>query len=498
MHKQLSVILTGHVPYLRAIGRTPDGEDAIHETIAYALVPILNALFDLGEHGVRPTVGLAISPVLLEQLADNIVQKHFMVWMDAWLEARSQALAHWESEGDVHAAYLARFDIDWGREILRSFSERYSRNLVGALRDLCVEGAEPLAVAATHGYLPLISSPESIRTQIDLGMLGTMRWLAHQPRGIWLPECGYSPTCLSTLLLSGAEYMIVDPTSLPPGAAMTPRRIEQHFSALVRDTAASEQVWSFDIGYPGDPVYRSLHRDIETGIPLWRNGIGPVAELYDPYDAFQRVDEHAAHFAAYVAARLEGAQTRPGGPDGIVVVFDLELLGRRWFEGPMWLRTLLAEVARMPDLRLVTPLAYLHTHRPGQQVILRDGSWGEGGDHRSWGGHALPLWEAIGEAEERLAQLISQFPDARGEHERVLSQALRELLLAQSSDWALLYNQGNATGMERVTLHLEHCARLCLIANEPTLSEVDRLFLEQVEELDNPFPYLNYRVFSAV
>src|SRR6185369_3515579 len=107
---------------------------------ADALVPTLNALFDLRELGLRPVVGLAYSPVLLEQLADSIVQKHFIVWMERRLASLEQDAARWDTEGQAHNAYLARFYLEWGHGILESFIGRYSRNLASALRDLCMDG----------------------------------------------------------------------------------------------------------------------------------------------------------------------------------------------------------------------------------------------------------------------------------------------------------------------------------------------------------------------
>ena len=46
MNGYLAIILTGHVPYLRAAGREPEGEDLLHETIADAIVPTLAAAFE--------------------------------------------------------------------------------------------------------------------------------------------------------------------------------------------------------------------------------------------------------------------------------------------------------------------------------------------------------------------------------------------------------------------------------------------------------------------
>ena len=114
----------------------------------------------------------------------------------------------------------------------------------------------------------------------------------------------------------------------------------------------------------------------------------------------------------------------------------------------------------------------------------------------------MPLWQALGEVEERVALLVRRCPHAQGDQERALAQAVRELLLAQSSDWPLLLNRadGEAAATEalrRPVEHLRRCERLCALAEMPELSEEDIRFLDMVEELDNPFPKLNYRVFAS-
>jgi 1,4-alpha-glucan branching enzyme len=504
MNGYLALILTGHVPYLRSGGRNPDGEDALHETIAHALVPSLNVLFDLRELGVRFTVALAYSPVLLEQLGDLVVQKHFVVWMERWLERISGELGRWEHEGEAHRGYLGRFYLDWGHEILNSFVGRYGRNLVGALRELCTDGTvEPLAGAATHAYLPLLGRAESLRAQLDIGTLNITRLLGSRPRGFWLPECGYSPAIEQQLRFNGTRYIVVDPSSVVAGAEIShlqPRWVAtRRLATFVRDASAARQIWSPELGYADDPLYRSLRRDPRSGLGLWR-GAGSSLALYDPYDAFQLAKEHAAHFSASISAVLDAFHDRHGYPGIAVVPLDAELLGRRWFEGPAWLKGVIESFNTHPSVALAAPSAYLRAHRPHHSVQLGDGSWGEGGDHRAWGGRAAsPLRQAISEAEERLAALVQRWPNAHGERERLLAQALRELLLAQASDWPLLLNQGAPAEepLRRPALHLRRCEQLCALVEAEKLSEADLAFLEQVEELDNPFPHLNYRVFAS-
>jgi 1,4-alpha-glucan branching enzyme len=502
MKGYLSLILTGHVPYLRAAGREPDGEDALHETIAQSIVPMLNVIFDLREQGVRPSLALAYSPVLIEQLSDNIVQKHFVVWMEQWLARIEQELVRWEAAGQAHHAYLARFYLDWGQGTLRSFVERFGRNLVSALRELCDDGIlEPLAGPATHAYLPLLGRPESIQAQMNVGLFSCTRRLGRRPRGLWLPECGYHPSIEPHLAGSGARYVIVDPASLPSAAIthLRPRWVRPRRLALfARDEPAAGQIWSPDLGYLGDPLYRAPQRDTRSGLALWHAGDGSAA-LYDPYDAFQRAQAHAAHWSAYVTAELEAFRTQHDRPGIAVVPLDAELLGRRWFEGPAWLRALIEAFADHPWIALTAPSAYLRAYRPRQGVTPREGSWGLAGDHRAWDGRAAqPLWQALSESEERLVQLTRRYPHARGERERALAQAVRELMLAQSSDWPLLLNQGTAgdEAWSRPAQHLHRCERLCALAEQEAINDQERAFLEHVEELDNPFPNLNYRVFA--
>jgi 1,4-alpha-glucan branching enzyme len=503
MEGYLALILTGHVPYLRSAGRAPDGEDLLHETIAHAIVPTLNALFDLRERGIPPTVALAYSPILIEQLADTIVQKHFLVWMEQWIEGCAAEADRCERIGEAHRAYLARFYTDWGQSTLDSFDGRFNRDLVEAMRELCTSaGCEPLAGAATHAYLPLLTRPETLRTQIDTGSLCISRHLGRRSRGMWLPECGYAAPIDQALAGAGMRYTIVDPSSNGGGAGVTPQRprwvAPRRLIAFIRDVAAGEAIWSPDLGYIGDPLYRSVQRDPDSGLPIWRAGDSEEPELYDPYDAFQRASEHAAHFCAYLTSVLRSFGERHDRPGIVVLPLDAELLGQRWFEGPLWLRAVIEQLKNDRSVRLTTPSSYLRAYRPRQSMLLREGSWGPGGDSRAWKGPATtPIRQALDEAEERLAQLVQQFPDAAGERERALNQALRELLLAQSSDWPLLLNQGViGDPLQRTSDHLKRCAQLCALAEQPALSEPDRDLLEQLEELDNPFPQLNYRIFS--
>ena len=90
-----------------------------------------------------------------------------------------------------------------------------------------------------------------------------------------------------------------------------------------------------------------------------------------------------------------------------------------------------------------------------------------------------------------LARRFSQ-PDAL--QTRALKQAGRELLLAQASDWAFMMSRETTTeyAARRTNDHILRCQRLC---DEIERGDVDDLRLTALEDADNLFPALDYRVF---
>ncbi len=260
-----------------------------------------------------------------------------------------------------------------------------------------------------------------------------------------------------------------------------------------------EQIWSPELGYLGDPLYRAPRRDPRSGLALWCAGeAGAPEALYDPYHAFIRAHEHAQHWAAYVTAELESFRAQHDRPGIVLVPLEAELLGRRWFEGrrgcgPSWRHSPITRPSgsRRPP-PICGPIGHARARRRATDRGARWAATAPGPGRRS-----SRCCRRSTKAEEWLAQLIQRYPQAHGELERILAQALRELLLAQSSDWLLLLNQGAGDEpLNRPAQHLRRCTRLCALAEQAALSEEDRAFLAQIEEEDNPFAYINYRMFT--
>ena len=79
---------------------------------------------------------------------------------------------------------------------------------------------------------------------------------------------------------------------------------------------------------------------------------------------------------------------------------------------------------------------------------------------------------------------------------RILNQAARELLLAQSSDWAFQIYQG--TTVEYSSRRFQsHIHRFDLLAKMLDRGDVDYDLLAEIENRDNIFAEIDYRAYCS-
>jgi 1,4-alpha-glucan branching enzyme len=101
-------------------------------------------------------------------------------------------------------------------------------------------------------------------------------------------------------------------------------------------------------------------------------------------------------------------------------------------------------------------------------------------------------------AEARMTALANQHPDAQHNSPtaRALAQAARELLLAESSDWA--FQIAHATTVEYATRRFNsHIARFDALASDLEHGRINHARLAEIEARDNLFAELDYRAYRS-
>jgi 1,4-alpha-glucan branching enzyme len=123
-------------------------------------------------------------------------------------------------------------------------------------------------------------------------------------------------------------------------------------------------------------------------------------------------------------------------------------------------------------------------------------SWGYKGYAEVWlDGSNDWIYPHLHKAADRMIELAQEFPEAGGLLRRALNQAARELLLAQSSDWAFIMKTGShveyAVGRTK-----EHVSRFTRLYRDIKGNSIDAGWLAEIEYADNLFPDIDYLVYA--
>jgi 1,4-alpha-glucan branching enzyme len=515
------LVLHGHLPWVLHHGRWPHGEDWLFEAATETWLPLLGVLDVLAEEGISPGWTVGLTPVLLEQLAHPRFTTGLIAWLGEQIERARSDAADFRRRSDPHLGWLA----DRHAAHLKGQRERFEslgRDLPGALAAHVRSGAIGLLTSnATHGYHPLMLHDACARAQVRAGVATTTSRMGITPTAAWLPECAYrsagpwTPIALhgdqrdrvgvaslfadegiqcffvDTHLVAGAvARAVLDGDSMHPvlpgqadwdtGLAwrseLEPHRVVEGdaltgVTVLARCPDVSEQVWSGKVGYPGNPAFLEFHkRHGYRGLHYWKI-TGPEVSLgekdpYYPDDVASVVAEQADHFVAIVRRRLEDHRAAVGRYGIVCAPFDAELFGHWWHEGPLFLLEVARRMHHDPAIDAITAQAALERAPADKAVSLPEGTWGAGGDHRVWLNAELnTYWEVAYRCEDRFLDLWHRAPWRTDSAAReLLTEAGRQLLLVQASDWPFVISTRGAVDYGTRRFH-DHAARLDDLCN---------------------------------
>jgi len=541
MPGHFALILHAHLPYVRH----PEHEQFLEEewlfeAITETYIPLLRMMQRLRDDGVVFKLTISITPTLCAILQDQLLRERYVRHLELLIDLAERERKRNRKHRQLFE--LAEFYVNLFSETRRQFMQEWNCDLLSVFRELRQTGAlEIIASPATHGLLPILrqQSPSAARAQVLIGRDVYVELFGKEPDGFWLPECGYAPGLESNLQEANLRWFVVDAHGLLFG---TPRPCRSIYApcytpsgpaAFARDPDISRQVWSANEGYPGAPVYRDFYRDIGFDLPMEHlgsiarglrkfsgvkyhriTGSGDEKQLYDRTAAQEAAAQHAIHFLEQCRRQICGIDFEPI----IVAPFDAELFGHWWFEGPIFLEQFIRRVANERSFRLTTPSEYLVAH-PTQQILEPAAStWGENGHLAVWLDQSNAwIYSQLQSATDRMTQLAQQHADtivgqpqilsglpagevageapSLGITDRVLKQLTRELLLAQSSDWAFLMKTG--TAREYATQRtIDHLVRFNRLHDQFVANDFDAEFLRDCEWRDNIFPNVNWRYYA--
>src|SRR2546425_499248 len=115
-------------------------------------------------------------------------------------------------------------------------------------------------------------------------------------------------------------------------------------------------------------------------------------------------------------------------------------------------------------------------------------SWGAGGYGAVWiGPESSKLWRHLHHASRYVAWLVDNHRPAGGARGRALDQAIVELLLLQSSDWAFIISNKTVApyAWARVRAHVHRLRHLGFLVQKANLEAADVAFIDDLAARDN-------------
>ncbi|MEO5617436.1 MAG: 1,4-alpha-glucan branching protein domain-containing protein [Candidatus Eisenbacteria bacterium] len=569
-----TLVLHSHLPWVLHHGRWPHGSDWLCEAVAECYLPLLGVLEPRARAGCSLGITLSMSPVLCEQLAHPDFAVEFRAYLAHRLAAgredarrfaaearpREAALAHrWvRFYGDALASFSA------GSDLLARFRELETLGAIELITTAATHAYLPLLATTAAVRRQVAVAKDSHARYFGRDPRGF--WLpecAYRPDGPWasptrpgvadrwrpglervLSEQGFDYFFVESHLIEGgaplqmfspagptaqaraeapsrAHRRTEGPPRAPEAAAAAPpsefprtgnvyRVGDSRVLCLGRDAATSQQVWSREAGYPGDPAYRDFHRRHHPGgLHYWAvtDSRGELVDktVYEPERAGRRVRAHAEHLLAGVAAHLRRSAAAGATPQ-VCAMYDTELFGHWWFEGPEFLAAVL-DRSHAFGVTLGSAGQWTSAPDTAQVLALPEGSWGTGGSHQTWlNPETLALWCAVHDAETAFEAVARR---ALGRDDvlldRILRQAVREVMLLEASDWAFLITHRSVSdyAWDRSLEHARDADRLLGLATRvldrpqaltaQALTPEDEGFLSQREARDGLFAGIDWR-----
>ncbi len=524
----VALVLHAHLPFVRH----PESdfvleEEWLFEAITETYVPLLMMFEGLKRDGIDFKMTMSMTPPLVAMLRDPLLQERYdahLTQLEELLKMEIERNAH-----NGHVKYLAEYYASEFAQV-RKVWEYYGGDLTKGFRKFLESGnLDIMTCGATHGYLPLMKMyPEAVWAQIEVACQSHEEVFGRRPTGIWLPECAYYEGLERMLADAGLRYFLTDGHGIlyarprPRYGAYAPIYTEAGVAAFGRDQESSQQVWSSKVGYPGASEYREFYRDLgwdaeyeyikpyimpngqrkNVGIKYHKitgKGVGGSDKAwYDPYWAREKAAEHAANFMFNREQQVGNLHNMMQRKPIVVSPYDAELYGHWWYEGPWFLDYFFRKSWYDQGTYEMTHLADYMRSNPTQQVARpSQSSWGYKGFHEYWLNEKNAwIYPHLHKAAERMIELAKREP-ADELQWRALNQAARELLLAQSSDWAFIMRTGTMVpyAVRRTRSHLMRFNKLW---EDIRAEKIDAGWLEKVEEIDNIFPNVNYRTYRPL
>ena len=528
----LSLVLHAHLPYVRHPEHPYFMEETwLYEAMIETYLPLLDVYENLVKDNVDFRITMSLTPPLCSMFLDKLLMERFEKHLFKTIELVDKEVDRTKHQPEFHSTALM-----YQRKLARCrelFIDVYDRNLINGFKKFKDLGKlEIITCGATHGFFPLMElNKNAVNGQVKTAVEHYKQCFGNYPNGIWNGECGYYPGLEEIHKNNFIKYFFVDTHGIlyadkrPRYGIFAPIYCENGVAAFGRDVKSSKSVWSAEEGYPGDIEYREFYRDVGydldmdyvkpyihpdgirlmTGIKYYKiTGKVDLSEKqpYNPQIALEKTASHAGNFMFNREKQIEHLCNYMDRKPIIISPYDAELFGHWWYEGPDFINFLCRKIHHDQDnIKLITPTEYLNEYPVNQITRPSFSSWGHKGYAEVWlEGSNDWIYKHLLKVSEIVVRLANKYYNVDKNNgntlvHRALNQCARELLLAQSSDWAFIMKTGTTVSYA-VKRTKEHINRIFDLTEMIENNTIDETILKEYEYKDNIFPEIDFRYYA--
>ncbi|GHU24047.1 glycoside hydrolase family protein [Spirochaetia bacterium] len=511
---RISLVLNAHTPFIpRTFSPHYNYEEIrFFESISGTFLPLLMLFDRLDADHVPFRLGIVLSPVLCCALQDEKLLRRYHEYTQRQIAFGEQESSRTTASPGQQKAARHFYDEVIEKSFL--FNERYGRDLLTVFQHYqkkdCIE---LLMTSTTPAFLPFyVAKPEAMQAQIETAYMMYRRIFGNPGRGFMLPDCGWTPALDSFLHAYHITHTIVSTHGFLLGAPRPnfgiffPVKTPEGISVFGQDPYSYQDISRFsrigaycnnasDIGFemPAEQIpefYDEAGGRIATGYRYFSHD----QSLYNPEKAVRQAETHADQFLNARISHFKEVEQFTDESALSLCTITADSVGRDWYEGPVFLEALFRKAPAKRSIRFVCPSEASVTPHKTRSIPTFSSS-GENGYAETWLDNANDwIYRHLMHSLDRMADLAERFPNETGIRERALNQAVWELLLAQSTDWAtMLYrNERFDYAHEQIEQNLRNFTTIYEAFGG---TRINTEWLTKLERRHPIVPEINYRVF---
>ena len=520
---KLVLILTARQGYLRSGDADFSVKnESFFRALTQTYIPLLNMARHLKADDVPFKIGLVLTPALCEMLTNPILLGQYEAHLSRLEQLGASQVSRCQNTESYAQATRCLEEIQRTKS---DFTQVYERNLLEEVKRLEKEGfVELIPTAATYAYLPHYADfPEAVNAQVETGLYSQRYFFGDTGEGFWLPFLGYHKDIDKTLRTYGSSYTVVDTRTVlfsgdcPRQGIFCSVRSKHSLVLFAKDPDTPDDIRA-EGGYCRQASYLCAQRDIgfdlsredlagflqegqariATGFNYWSNKSRDGSLIpYDKEAADRQVQIDARSFVEAKAGKLDAARDLMEGETPVLTcVIPLELLGQVWREGVSWLEG----VFRYANTRGGFVFEHCKNLLENQFLLQKIEPYPCSSNGLGYGEDLLDesnswMMRYTRKATKRMVDLAQRLPGETSLKERLLNMAAKQVLLAQSGDWARMLHDGKTP--DRVKeIFKEEILSFTRVFDSLASNVVSMEWLIECEKHNTIFPWLNYRIFS--